>query len=115
MATFNLNTNSNPACLGFVKVTAGTPLNITSNYTNLSGVQFSSISIQAHPSNAANVYVLNNSSPADKTKGTNIIAILAPGQSQPYSGPAQGGVNPSQFWVDVDTTNDIAFGIVYGV
>lgn len=114
MATFNLATTSNPAPLGFVKPTAGTPLPVTNNFTNLGAVMFKGLLVLAHPSNVGYVYVLNNSSPADKTNGTNIVAILAAGQSLPFTGAGQGGINPAQYWIDVDTTGAIAVPSVFG-
>lgn len=109
----NFFPNSNPAALGFIKPTAGTPLKLTANFADLENVPFKSVLIQAHPSNTGVVYVLSTSAAADKTNGTNIMSILAAGQSLPYSGIALGGINPSRVWIDVDTTGDQVIPTVY--
>ena len=115
MSTFNLSQSSNPASLGFVKPTAGMPKNLTSNYTNLlANFYVQSLSIQALPSNSGNVYVLSNSTAADKTNGLNVVAILSAGQSIPFNSPGQGSIQPAQYWIDVDTTGDGALPTVYG-
>ena len=106
MANF-FQQKTNPAPLGFVRPTAGTPKALSSNFTDLTGVAFMSVMIQSNPG-GGNVYILSNSTAADKTNGTNVIAIIAGGQSLPIQGLALGGVTPSQIYVDVDTTGDYA-------
>lgn len=113
MSSFNAATTTNPACLGFVAPTAGTPKKVTSNFDNLDNVFFQSLSIQAHPSNTGLVYVLSNGTAADTTNGTNIVAVLAAGQSIPFSGVALGGINPSQFYIDVSATGNKAIPTVF--
>jgi hypothetical protein len=115
MSTFNLSQSSNPASLGFVKPTAGTPKNLVSNYTNLlANFCVQSLSIQALPSNSGNVYVLDNSTAADKTNGLNIIAILTAGQSIPLNSPGQGSIQPAQYWIDADVSGEGVLLVVYG-
>lgn len=114
MAVFNAPGNTNPGTLRYVKPTAGTPLQVTSNFTDLSGKQFQSLSIQAHPSNTGLIYILTNSTAADTANGTNVLAVLSGGQSIPFSGIALGGITPSQYWIDTDTTGSIAIPVVYG-
>ena len=104
---------TNPAGLGFILPTAGSPLNVTSNFTDLTGVSFQSLMLAAPSSNSARVWVLSNSSAADKTNGTNVIAVLAPGQSVPFTALAVGGIIPSQFYIDVDTTGDYVVPAVF--
>ena len=114
MATFNpASQRSNPAPLGFAAPVAGTPVNVCANFTDLTGAQFQSLSIQASVANTGTVYILSNSSAADTTNGTNIIGELQAGQSLPFSGLAQGGITPSQFWIDVSATGNKAIPIVY--
>lgn len=114
MASFNPATTSNPAALGFIKPTPGTPVQVTSNFDNLSAFACQSLSIQAHPANGGNIYVLSNKTAADTVNGTNVLAILAAGQSIPFSGLAQGGLVPAQFWIDADAASCKAIPIVYG-
>lgn len=113
MAAFNSATTTNPATLGFIKPTAGTPLKVTSNFTNLDNAAFQSLSVQAHPSNTGLIYVLSNGTAADGTNGTNVVAVLSAGQSIPFSGVALGGVIPSQFYIDTSHTGDIAIPAVF--
>jgi len=114
MANFNPQ-RTNPATLGYIKPTAGTPLQLTANFADLNNTQFQSLSIQAHPSNGAGlIYVLSTKSAADTANGTNVIAVLSAGQSLPLSGLALGGLNPSQFWIDTSLTGSIAIPVVFG-
>lgn len=114
MAVFDASKVSNPAPLGYIKPVAGTPLQVTSNFTNLD-VTFAvqSLSIQAHPSNTGLIYVLSNSSAADTASGTNILAVLSAGQSIPFNGIALGGIHPAQFWIDASAANQIAIPAVF--
>lgn len=112
MATF-YNQQTNPAPLGYIKPVQGTPLRVTSNFTDLATATFQSLAIQAHPNNGGNIYILSNSAAADTVNGTNVLAILQAGQSLPLNGLALGGVQPSQFWIDADAANCIAIPIVY--
>lgn len=105
---------TNPATLGFIKPTSGTPLQVTSNFTDLSIAYFQSLSIQAHTANTGKIFVLSSNAAADVVNGSNILAILAAGQSIPFNGWQLGGVTPAQFWIDTDVTGSIAIPTVYG-
>jgi len=109
MAVFNLNLPTNPAPLGFLEPTAGTPLSVLANFTGgITGPSlFSSKSFQAHPSNSGLIYVLNSSSAADTTNGTNILAVLSAGQSITFTSQAVGLISPKNYWIDTSVTGSI--------
>jgi hypothetical protein len=102
---------SNPVPLGVLSGTAGTPKQVTSNFSDLLGVPFRELRFQALVANTGIIYILNNSSAADTTNYTNVVLIIdktAPGNDKTIpSDPSPATiVIPSSFWVDWATSGD---------
>jgi hypothetical protein len=112
----------NPCPLGYIKPTAGAPLQITSNYTDLVSIpnivppQFAktakAITIEADPAMTTGhyVYVLTQrtATAADTTNGLNVIAKLSAGQSYTVTAYAGNQIFLQDFWIDVSNTGDLA-------
>jgi hypothetical protein len=98
--------------LGKLAPSAGSPVSLTSNYTDLGNEVFAGIFLQASAANTGNVYILATKAAADKTNYTNVLQILAAGDSFTVTSRAQNTMTPSQFYVDVDSTGAFAVGWV---
>ena len=105
---------SMPFPLGLVTATAGNPVAITANYTDLGAELAHLISIQAAPSNTGSVWVLNNNLAADKVAYLNVLAVLAPGVTYfpSLSSQSRNMWQPSRFFIDVDLTAEGAFSTI---
>lgn len=123
MATILVNNGwpTNPATPGGIKVTsAGTPLPLSNNYTDLKGknIMVNWVKIIADPAmtNGHYIYVLGQKvksdgtyAAADTTNFLNILAKLSAGQVWDSSQYLHGNINLDDIQIDVTNANDIAF------
>ena len=90
--------------IGKIAPTAGSPLSLVNNYTDLGAEPFSGIYIQALVGNTGNCYVLNSNVAADKTNYTNVLQVLAAGNIFSAASIAVNTLSPFQIFIDVDNT-----------
>jgi hypothetical protein len=98
--------------LGKVTVaSAGTPVNITVNFTDLDTREHhraKAIQIQALPGNAGDVYV-GLKGLLTKATLVGVLAVLSPGMTyREQLGETQNGLSVRDFSIDADTNNDAA-------
>ena len=81
---------------------AGTPLRITNNFTDLNTEAVASLWVWALASNTSHVYLLSQATATGKdlTGYTNVIADLAPGQGIPLAGLYGNQIVLGNIWVD---------------
>lgn len=103
---------SNPVPFGFVTVaTAGTTVRLTSGFTDLSGEGFAELRFTTPSTNTNNMYILSNSSAADKSNFTNVILVIPANTTDtiPKNGFLSNAVIPSTFFLDADTNGNKVF------
>lgn len=106
------NVATNPVSLGFIKPTAGTPLQVTNNYTDLAAFTCHKLIVLADPAltNGHFIFVLaqTTATAADTTNGLNIVAKLSAGQKYEFTAYGMNTVHPAEVWIDCTNTGDIA-------
>lgn len=97
-----------PFPLGAVKPTAGTPLQVISNFSDLTTEAVNSLWVQALVTNTSNVYILGQqaATAADKSGYTNVLFVLQPGQGTPINGKYGNQVWLKYLWIDVDNSGE---------
>lgn len=109
-----------PFPLGAVQPpSAGTPLRLCNNFTDLNTQPVYRIRVQALAGNTNPVYILSEyvaagGSPTGKntTNYVNIVAVLTAGQSQDFTGEYGNSLVLGNFWVDPTTNGEGVFSMI---
>ena len=103
---------SNPVPFGFVTVTtAGTTVRLTAGFTDMAGEGFAELRFTTPSTNTNNVYILSNSTAADKANFTNVVLVIPANTTDtiPKNGFLSNAVIPSTLFMDADTNGNKMF------
>lgn len=106
-----------PFPLGKVTATAGAPVQIGSNFTDLASEGVNSLWIQALATNTNPVYILSQQTAIgkDTTAYSNIAFVLTAGQGIAVNGKYGNQVILGYLWVDPTTTGEGVFATIQEV
>lgn len=105
------NINQNPFPLGQIKpgaTFASASKAITANYTDLVTAFADSVVIQAHPSNAGNIYVCTTAATPDLTTFVNVLFVLPPGAFWTDASAAMNTIALGNYYIGGANTTDFA-------